>query len=112
MLEASRAELLKRIPDNVHGLKRIWKGLIFALDRYIAEPFATGLRFFYLIVIFVPVVFAIPIIWIGGRQKARDNERSGTLWWYDFLVHSMERAGPAFIKVRQLFIRLPGPSNG
>ena len=101
MLEASRAELLEKIPDNVHGLKRVWRGLVFMLDQYITEPFATGVRFLYLIVIFVPVIFAVPVIWIGGRQEKRDNERSGTLWWYGFLVHSMERAGPAFIKVGQ-----------
>jgi len=51
------------------------------------------------VIIFVPVIVAIPAIWIGDRVKDRDNERKGTLWWYGFLVSSMERAGAAFIKV-------------
>ena len=100
MLEASRAEIRKGVPEDVHGLQRVWKTFVYILDQWVYEPCATGFRFLHLFVIFVPVIFAIPAIWIGGRKKERDNERSGTLWWYGFLVHSMERAGPAFIKVR------------
>ena len=99
MLEASRAEIEKHLPDNVHGLRRAWKGFVLFLDNYIYEPIATGFRFLHLVLIFVPVIFTVPAIWVGIRRKDRDNERSGTLWWYGFLVHSMERAGPAFIKV-------------
>ncbi|KAL9121335.1 MAG: hypothetical protein Q9187_002112, partial [Circinaria calcarea] len=101
MLEASRAEIEKGIPDDVHGMRRAWKGLVYIVDQWIFEPIATSLRFLHLVVIFVPVIFSVPAIWVGSRQKARDNERSGTLWWYGFLVHSMERAGPAFIKLGQ-----------
>lgn len=99
MLEASRAEIEKRIPENLHGVRRACRGLYLIWDRYVFEPIATGFRFLHLVIIFVPVIFTVPVIWIGRRQKDRDNERSGTLWWYGFLVHSMERAGPAFIKV-------------
>lgn len=99
MLEASRAEIAKGTPDNVHGIRRAWKGLVYVVDQWIFEPIATSFRFLHLVVIFVPVIFAVPAMWIGSRQEARDHERSGTLWWYGFLVHSMERAGPAFIKV-------------
>ena len=99
MLEASRAEIAKQVPENIHGLKRVWRSFILGIDLYIIEPVATALRFFHLIIIFVPVLGATPIIFFGARQKDRDNERTGTLWWYSFLVHSMERAGPAFIKV-------------
>ncbi|PSK42259.1 ABC1 family protein, mitochondrial [Elsinoe australis] len=52
-------------------------------------------------VIFVPVIITVPAIWIGSRQKDKDDERSGTIWWYGFLVSSMERAGAAFIKLGQ-----------
>jgi aarF domain-containing kinase len=45
------------------------------------------------------VIVTIPVIWLGQRQADKDDERSGTLWWYGFLVSSMERAGAAFIKV-------------
>ena len=102
MLEASRAEIEKSLPDNIHGLRRAWRGLVLFIDGYIYEPIATGFRFLHLFLIFMPVIVTVPVIWIGRRRKDRDNERSGTLWWYGFLVHSMERAGPSFIKVRNL----------
>jgi aarF domain-containing kinase len=100
MLEASREEIRKKVPENSHGFGRVWDNIVLCADLYIWEPVCTGARFLHLFVIFVPVIFSIPAIWIGPRQKDRDNERSGTLWWYWFLVNSMERAGPAFIKVR------------
>src|SRR5271155_135172 len=100
MLEVSREEIRKKIPDDVHGLNRLFRCVVFFVDRYIYEPMATSLRFLHLVIIFVPVIVTIPAIWFGSRRKDRDNERAGTLWWYGFLVTSMERAGPAFIKVR------------
>ena len=99
MLEISREEIRKKVPEGAHGLNRAFRSIIFVLGKYIYEPIATSFRFLHLVVIFVPVIFTIPVIWFGRRQKDRDNERSGTLWWYGFLVLSMERAGPAFIKV-------------
>ena len=111
MLEASREELKKTIPDNVHGFRRFWRGLILVFDQYIYEPLATGFRFFHLVFIFVPVIITVPAIWIGSRQKDRDAERSGTLWWYGFLVRSMERAGPAFIKVYIALLASKIPNN-
>ncbi|MCJ1355269.1 MAG: hypothetical protein MMC33_005260 [Icmadophila ericetorum] len=101
MLEASRAEIRKGVPENVHGLQRGWQIIVFVVDQWIVEPCATGFRFLHLFIIFMPVIFAIPAVWIGRRNRERDNERSGTLWWYGFLVNSMERAGPAFIKLGQ-----------
>ena len=100
MLEASRDEIKKQVPEGSHGLRRLQQSVLFYLDVYIWEPICTGLRFFHLIVIFVPVIVTVPVIWLGSRDAERDNERSGTLWWYWFLVKSMERAGPAFIKVK------------
>ncbi|TKA76471.1 hypothetical protein B0A49_02235 [Cryomyces minteri] len=82
MLDASRAEIAEYVPEYL-------------------QPIATGLRFLHLVFIFVPVIVTIPVIWLGSRQKDRDNERSGTLWWYGFLVSSMERSGAAFIKLGQ-----------
>lgn len=99
MLEASRAEIAKELPDDVHGVIRAWKGFLLTVDCYIIEPVATIMRFFHLVIIFVPVIGTLPMVFIGARQKNRDNERSGTLWWYSFLVRAMERGGPAFIKV-------------
>jgi aarF domain-containing kinase len=102
MLEASREEIEKKIPDDMHGMKRFLKTIWVVFDEYLYEPIATGLRFLHLVVIFVPVIITVPAIWLGKRQRQRDDERSGTIWWYGFLVKSMERAGPAFIKVRLL----------
>lgn len=100
MLEASRDELKKTVDDDERGLYRFGHKFFIFLDLYFWEPLCTGIRFVELVFIFIPVIFTVPAIWIGGRQPNRDNERSGTLWWYNFLVKSMERAGPAFIKVR------------
>jgi aarF domain-containing kinase len=103
MLEISREEIRKKIPDDLHGLNRIFRSILFFVDQYIYEPVATSLRFLHLVVIFVPVIVTIPVIWFGSRRQDRDNERAGTLWWYGFLVTSMESAGPTFIKVRHLY---------
>lgn len=103
MLEVSRAEIAKKLDDNDHGLVRLEKGFILFLDLYIWEPFCTGVRFLQLAAIFVPVIVSVPIIWFGRRQPERDHERTGTIWWYEFLVKSMEWAGPAFIKVSLCF---------
>lgn len=100
MLEISRAEIAKEVDENDRGLTRVGHNIIYFLDLYIWEPLCTGVRFLHLAAIFVPVILAVPVMWLGKRQKDRDNERSGTLWWYGFLVKGMEWAGPAFIKVR------------
>ena len=100
MLEASRKELNEQVPHALRNSSKYRRGIYFLIDDYIIEPIATGFRFLHLIIIFVPVIVTIPAIWLGSRQPDRDNERSGTLWWYGFLVGSMERAGAAFIKVR------------
>jgi aarF domain-containing kinase len=100
MLEASRNEIEKKASENVGGLTRITQEIYVFLFSYIYEPIATGVRFFHLAIIFLPVLATVPVIWCGRRNPNRNGERSGTLWWFDFLVCSMERAGPAFIKVR------------
>ncbi|KAF2834775.1 ABC1-domain-containing protein [Patellaria atrata CBS 101060] len=101
MLEASRAELAEHVPKAIQGSKKVRRGIYFFLDTYIIEPIATGIRFLHLVIIFVPVILTVPAIWVGKRIKEKDNERSGTIWWYEFLVKSMERAGAAFIKLGQ-----------
>ncbi|KAL9945811.1 hypothetical protein ACHAQF_008368 [Verticillium nonalfalfae] len=101
MLEASRAEIKKKLDDNDVGFSRVWHSLLIGLDTYLVEPVMTGIRFLHLVIIFVPVIVTVPAIWFGARQPSRDNERSGTLWWYAFLVQAMEWAGPAFIKLGQ-----------
>ncbi|KAI1442257.1 ABC1 family protein [Annulohypoxylon stygium] len=101
MLEASREELKKTVDNDAGVLYRAGSKIIIFLDLYFWEPLWTGVRFVELVFIFIPVILAVPSIWIGSRQTSRNNERSGTLWWYNFLVRSMETAGPAFIKLGQ-----------
>jgi aarF domain-containing kinase len=100
MLEASRKELDEQVPKALENSVKYRRGIYFFIEDYIIEPIATGLRFLHLVFIFVPVIVTIPAIWLGERQGDKDDERTGTLWWYGFLVSSMERAGAAFIKVQ------------
>lgn len=99
MLQASRDEIKKEVSSDARGWRRFRDHCTVLVDLYIWEPICTGLRFLHLVVIFVPVLACVPAIWVGSRDKTRGDERTGTLWWYSFLVRSMERAGPAFIKV-------------
>lgn len=101
MLELSRKEIRKSVPQDDRGVSRFLHSIILFLDLYIWEPVCTGVRFLHLVVIFVPVIISVPAIWLGRRDAERDNERRGTLWWYNFLVNAMELAGPAFIKLGQ-----------
>lgn len=102
LLDTSERELKHQkygISQERSLLYRLFRSIKIAFLRYVHEPIATGLRFVQLVVIFVPVLVTIPVIFLGARVPDRDNERSGTLWWYQFLVKQMERAGATFIKV-------------
>jgi aarF domain-containing kinase len=101
MLRASRDEIAKKLSDDDEGFTRFRRAVVLYLDLYIWEPICTTFRFIHLVIIFVPVIVTVPAIYVGKRQKHQDDERSGTLWWYRFLVRAMERAGPAFIKLGQ-----------
>jgi aarF domain-containing kinase len=101
MLEESEREReeLRRPPEDRPFVVRIVRDIRLLVDSWIIEPIATGLRFAHLLVIFVPVILTIPLVFIGPRSTEWSGERAGTIWWYAFLVRSMERAGPTFIKV-------------
>lgn len=99
MLEASRDEIRKSVSTDARGLSRICQTAWVFWYYYVYDPIATGFRFLHLAVIFVPVFIAVPVIWLGRRVGSLNDARTGTLWWYRFLVKAMERAGPAFIKV-------------
>lgn len=99
MLRVSREEIEKSKDETSGFFTRFRNNVVYYVDVYFWEPICTGVRLLHLMVIFVPVILSVPAIWIGNRQPDRDNERSGTLWWYRFLVQAMEWAGPAFIKV-------------
>ncbi|KAL3706698.1 hypothetical protein TMatcc_007711 [Talaromyces marneffei ATCC 18224] len=101
MLEASRQEIRKTVSEDARGFTRLKQEVHVFFYCYVYEPIATGFRFLHLAIIFLPVLVTVPVIWIGSRNPDRNNQRWGTLWWFDFLVKSMERAGPAFIKACQ-----------
>ncbi|EAU37713.1 conserved hypothetical protein [Aspergillus terreus NIH2624] len=101
MLEVSRQEIRKTVAEDARGLTRVRQRLFVFWYYYIYDPIATGFRFVHLAVVFLPVILTIPAVWLGKRIQGRKDVRTGTLWWYRFLVRSMERAGPAFIKLGQ-----------
>lgn len=99
MLEASRAEVRKTVPADAHGLSKFCHSVYVFWYCYVYDPIATGFRFLHLAVIFIPVVVTVPALWLGRKVQTENGVRTGTIWWYKFLVNAMERAGPAFIKV-------------
>ncbi|XHF99029.1 hypothetical protein AWENTII_002549 [Aspergillus wentii] len=101
MLEASRREIQKSVAEDAQGASKLRQSLYVFWYYYVYDPITTGFRFVHLAIIFLPVIFTVPAVWFGRRIENRNGERTGTLWWYSFLVRSMERAGPAFIKLGQ-----------
>ncbi|PHH66540.1 hypothetical protein CDD81_7015 [Ophiocordyceps australis] len=108
MLEMSRQEMRhlhrqSHVPDSARGLRRLVDEALLLLELWIWEPLCTAARFLQLVVIFVPVVVAVPAVYIGPRRPRPDADRlgSGALWWFGLVVGAMERAGPAFIKLGQ-----------
>lgn len=99
MLEASREEIRKTVSPDAKGISKLCQTLWIYFYHYVYDPIATSFRFVHLAIIFVPVAVTVPAIWIGRKVQDHNGARSGTLWWYRFLVGAMERAGPAFIKV-------------
>lgn len=112
MLEASREEIQKAVSPDARGLSRFRQSLSVFWYCYIYDPIATGIRFLHLVYIFMPVIITVPVIWLGRTVGTHNGQRTGTLWWYRFLVKAMERAGPAFIKVCRGINYFDGLSNG
>lgn len=82
-------------------LRRLKQYLEDMLEDYVVHPVLTIWRFGVLMVIFMPLILTVPAVFIGKRKGDKDDERSGTLWWYSLLVRHMEMAGPTFIKLSQ-----------
>lgn len=99
MLEISRQELQRSATEKVQNLPPMLQSFVIFWNYYVYDTVATGCRFVHLVVVFLPVILAAPAVWLGRRIEGRRGTRTGTLWWYNFLVKSMERAGPTFIKV-------------
>lgn len=67
---------------------------------HIWEPILTARRFIHLFFLFAPVIISSPMLLVGSPEQRWQGDRWGAVWWYDYLVAQMDRAGPTFIKVR------------
>ena len=95
-IESARAKPPQtKLEKLLHNLHRIF-------NEWLLEPLLTFRRFIHIVFIFAPVILVTPITLIGSRVEEEQDERIGTLWWYDIIAAQMERAGPTFIKVRFL----------
>lgn len=70
------------------------------LQKYLWEPIVTFGRFVELMLLFSPVILALPICYFG-RRDAESSERSGTILWYKYIKFTAEMAGASFIKLGQ-----------
>lgn len=84
-------------PTN-SSIVRLLQSLISVLDEWVLEPLLTVRRLAHILILFLPVLVTAPVIFVG-KHVTKEGERSGTLWWFNFLAAQMERAGPTFIKV-------------
>lgn len=91
-------EIHNEVDSERNIFHRIWRSIWIPFRRWVVEPIATGIRFVHLLLIFTPVLLAIPMVFLGGKTG---DERRGALLWYRFLVNQMELAGPTFIKLGQ-----------
>lgn len=81
--------------------KRSWLRCLFnSIDWLILEPLSTLRRFIFLALLFLPVIVTCPLLLRQALPHQQDPP--SVRWWYGLLVKQMERAGPTFIKVRDL----------
>lgn len=104
MLEESERQQKAKgseIPENLSWIRRAFRRSCVFIITHVIEPAATGLRLVTLICIFFPVIFTMPVVYFGALVGERGGQRAGKLWWYGFLIYSLEKAGPTFIKLGQ-----------
>ncbi len=91
------------LSPSEHDLSLSDKISAFFLDR-IWEPILTTRRFVHLFFLFIPVILSSPMLLVGSPEGRFQGDRWGAVWWYDYLVAQMDRAGPTFIKVQDYTI--------
>ncbi|KAF9892376.1 hypothetical protein FE257_002153 [Aspergillus nanangensis] len=69
MLELSRQEIKKSVAEDARGFEKFRQSLYVVWWYYVYDPIATGFRFVHLVVVFLPVIIALPTIWFGKRVK-------------------------------------------
>ncbi|KAG5365698.1 ABC1 family protein [Yarrowia sp. B02] len=103
-LDSQKETRDRKLPDYEDSSNKLYvfaRRLLTRLEIWIWDPIATTFRFFYLSILFAPVLVTMPAIMFGPRDKSKDNERYTAIWWYGFLTTMMERAGASFIKLGQ-----------
>lgn len=102
---------------EANALVRLLSAIGNRIHDWIIEPLGTVKRFIVLFSLFFPVLVTMPMLVVGKRGQSTTKKRRasngdeyttvdeegrwGAIWWYDFLVKQMERAGPTFIKLAQ-----------
>ncbi|CAO1633674.1 unnamed protein product [Sympodiomycopsis kandeliae] len=107
--------------DHPNRLLRVLNRIASLINDVIIEPIGTAKRFIVLFALFFPVLLTMPMLLVGRKgvtssRKRKGNhvngdsatyvdvdnqDRWGAIWWFNFLVKQMERAGPTFIKLAQ-----------
>lgn len=72
--------------------------------EHVWEPILTARRFVHLFFLFIPVILSSPMLLVGSPDEKLQGDKWGAVWWYDYLVAQMDRAGPTFIKVRGIML--------
>ncbi|KII94148.1 hypothetical protein PLICRDRAFT_171822 [Plicaturopsis crispa FD-325 SS-3] len=98
---APKTQPLATINAPAEEQKSILSRILCLLREKIWEPVLTGRRFIYLCFLFLPVIFAVPMVLIGRPEERYHGDRWGAVWWYELVVAQMQRAGPTFIKLSQ-----------
>lgn len=87
------------LSPSEHDLSLSDKISVFFVYR-IWEPILTARRFIHLFFLFAPVILSSPMLLVGSPEDRFQGDRWGAVWWYDYLMVQMDRAGPTFIKVQ------------
>lgn len=118
---ASGHEFAPPVEDLDDAHTNVFLRVVYALSNkvndYIIEPLGTVKRFIVLFCYFMPVILTMPMVLVGHKSEQRvrkkkdaeggtyidveEQDRWGAIWWFNFLVGQMERAGPTFIKLAQ-----------
>ena len=98
-----QSQIAHTILSPAESDRTLLRRIISFLNCSIWEPILTARRFIFLCILFVPVILTAPMLVVGRPDTRLLGDRWGAVWWYGFLTSQMQRAGPTFIKVRQLF---------
>jgi aarF domain-containing kinase len=99
-----RIQLLPRFPVIHLGLSLSLDRLSYFFYNTIFRLLIVSkvmLRAAVLAIIGAPLLVTFPIWWILNRNNYIDGNYIGSTWWLDYLLWSMELAGPTWIKIGQ-----------